>query len=100
MAVMRRPSTLATTSPGAAPVMLVGDRNSGTYKKMNAATTMNRLHLSQDLCRRIRSSMVIERDLLLLTKKALCHAARRQAGARPRGARDHIFDIGSDDDFR
>src|SRR5215213_7050405 len=53
---MSRPSTEATTSVlPAGP----GLKKLGIYKTTNAKITMARLHLSQPLCRRIRSSMVM-----------------------------------------
>src|SRR6185295_17005326 len=54
---MVRPSTLAMVSPAARS--LDERRKSGIYAMMNASTIISRLHLSQDLCWRIRSSIVM-----------------------------------------
>src|SRR4051812_36599229 len=60
---MSRPSTDATTASLLAPRLSVW-RKLGIYRRMNARTTMARLHLSQPLCRRIRSSIVMVRKPL------------------------------------
>src|SRR3954452_1375315 len=59
---MSRPSTEATTWLLPAPASVW--RKLGIYRRMNARTTMARLHLSQPLCRRIRSSIVMVRKPL------------------------------------
>src|SRR5215217_180197 len=55
---MSRPSTVATTSLDAAG-MSMPLRVAGMYRNTKESTTRPRLHLSQFLCRRIRSSIVI-----------------------------------------
>jgi hypothetical protein len=55
---MSRPSTVATTELPAAPCV-ESFRKLGMYRSTNDTTTIARLHLSQLLWRRIRSSIVM-----------------------------------------
>src|SRR5262245_30499523 len=85
-----RPLTVASVSVEAAPAPPCF-RKLGTYSRMNVTTTMPRLHLSQDLCCRMRSSIVTSLTLPdQIPKKQLCHeveiVVRRRGRTSPSAA--------------